>query len=519
MNPAPSRDLRILAAALGLSGTALSNKPAQAAALNNALTRLQSDRPPLVIGMGDSITQSNTDTTNQVVYPTITGNSYITGGVIKSQGALRLGRNGGIAGQQTSPILQRLSNDALRYKPQIVSIMMGTNNLSTDLLTAQAELDIESMVQQVLAAGALPILCTIPPTNTVANQGRCATINAKIGTLAAKYGVPLVDMFAVLVAVDGVSYKAGYSGDGTHPQAQAISYMADAWWAVVQPLLPARRKVYAPLDTADQNNLLANGLFGTFNATTLIPSGLNISGVQGTDNSRTVAPDPLFPAGNTWTIQKLSAAQMVVYLQSNPTGGNPASGLSFVAGDTLQFAVNLATLPTTPGNWTWNVQIGWNGISGGVNPVYQNSQEMANGRVSFEFVVPVGATGMYVNIIVSGGTGTLKVNQVSLINMSQLGLATRPLPVMATAAAATVDTSTKVALLAGNATLPVASTYAQAQFNASRDGTLVVKNTTASPVTLTPAGTETIDGAAGAYTLPAKASVTLLPQYLSWVIL
>jgi lysophospholipase L1-like esterase len=292
-------------------------------------------RPKNIIPLGDSITLSadaavGTNSLNWQYAPGATG--VITSGILLSGPAYKLVRNAGIAGQTSTQIAARMQSDVLAYlSPGDACVLtMGTNdlpainsNFNTGVTTLMNNL--QSSVVACLAAGVLPVICTVPPNNTYPDLA--GGVQWFYYDLARSWGVPLFDLFRALVdpATSG-SYASGYSGDGVHPQRAGVAVAAPLLGSFLQNLGACPPyKCYTYLSamgtTGTEANLLKNGNF------TSVTSGLpNFWGAPGGVGSDAVATALTPYSGNKYTRTITSGAQ---YLLSS---GNSAA---FTAGDIL----------------------------------------------------------------------------------------------------------------------------------------------------------------------------------------
>lgn len=155
--------------------------------------------------------------------------------------------NAGINGNNTADLLTRLYKDVLQRKPQLVVLMIGTN----DMLNTRNMLSVkeyEKNYQELLTRfkeKAEVILMTIPPVNSSyinmrkpelkfsenGPQKKVDSANIAIRKLAAKNKCHLVDLDKILKGCGGSAEKEGLfqneanSGiaDGVHPHCQWLS--------------------------------------------------------------------------------------------------------------------------------------------------------------------------------------------------------------------------------------------------------------------------------------------------------
>ncbi|HEX5446881.1 MAG TPA: SGNH/GDSL hydrolase family protein, partial [Pirellulales bacterium] len=78
-----------------------------------------------------------------------------------------------------------------RYQPQMLVLMIGTNDVSRGQAVADYRADLERAIQTVLDRGVVLILSTIPPHH--ARQQLAEQCNQAIRQLAKKHGLPLID--------------------------------------------------------------------------------------------------------------------------------------------------------------------------------------------------------------------------------------------------------------------------------------------------------------------------------------
>ena len=123
------------------------------------------------------------------------------------------------------------------YNPQMVVIMLGTNDLSSRT-KAQFKADLENIIQHVIwqdgnmagsYRGAIPILTTIPPR--VGYDVGTADYKAAVVELAQAYHLPLVDLHGEIMTRAPSTWSTVYlQGDGVH-----LSYQGGGYDSVSDP--------------------------------------------------------------------------------------------------------------------------------------------------------------------------------------------------------------------------------------------------------------------------------------------
>ena len=105
------------------------------------------------------------------------------------------------------------------YRPQVVVYMLGTNDAGASRKPADVKSDYEQAVKQILAAGAVPILSTIPPRRN--RQELVAAYNQALVDVARAEKLPLIDYYGQIVNRRAEDWDGTLiSGDGVHPSAK-----------------------------------------------------------------------------------------------------------------------------------------------------------------------------------------------------------------------------------------------------------------------------------------------------------
>lgn len=157
------------------------------------------------------------------------GDSITAGWQLPVTGAV----NAGIGGNSTSQMLTRFETDVLSKKPTVVVILGGTNDLpgweEHPELDYANPINITTMADKALAAGARVIVGTIPPTDSPARPDPLIRLyNQRIKEGAPVHGYTVVDYYAALSPFDPADYL-----DGLHPNAAGYAKMAGALAAVL----------------------------------------------------------------------------------------------------------------------------------------------------------------------------------------------------------------------------------------------------------------------------------------------
>ncbi|MGV3527872.1 MAG: GDSL-type esterase/lipase family protein [Flavisolibacter sp.] len=166
--------------------------------------------------------------------------------------------NAGINGNNTDNLLKRLDRDVLSRDPDLVILMVGTNDMmhpNKSLSIQQYESNYQQLIDRIHKKAHL-ILMTIPPIYTPyvikrkpqfngdekALQSRMDSANQVICHLAEKNHLPLIDMHHILLACggantekDGLFQNESNFGiaDGVHPVAAGCMVIAAAVYQTI----------------------------------------------------------------------------------------------------------------------------------------------------------------------------------------------------------------------------------------------------------------------------------------------
>ena len=155
----------------------------------------------------------------------------------------------GIPTQNSTQVLARFQTDVIDLHPEIVHILVGTNDvypgwtLEPSATSIDSVANLEAMVRMAQASGIHVILATIPPWGCSASNcvlalaadsslsrfDRINAWNAWIEQYALSQGIPVADYHSALLAPDGQHYVSDLTLDGVHP--------SDAVFMVMTPMV------------------------------------------------------------------------------------------------------------------------------------------------------------------------------------------------------------------------------------------------------------------------------------------
>jgi len=149
-----------------------------------------------------------------------------------------------ISGGGAGSLAAQVDNAINVTDPNIVLLMIGTNDINGNINRANAPARLGALLDQISndAPDALLVVAQIVPTQTAATNTAVQAFNAAIPGLvqtraAAGKHVVLVDMFTPFITNANF---AGLMNDNLHPNDTGYVVMAQTWYAAIDDLLPQR---------------------------------------------------------------------------------------------------------------------------------------------------------------------------------------------------------------------------------------------------------------------------------------
>ncbi len=150
--------------------------------------------------------------------------------------------HGGYTIEGNSGIAQFVGTSIPNYKPAIVTLMIGTNDINGNNNVADAPNRLGKLLDSIFMrdANILVILAQIVPTRTDGTNNAVKTYNAAMPNLvSSRVGkgqhIVLVDMYTAFT--NDASYKQSLLNDNLHPNQAGYDLMADVWFEALQPYL------------------------------------------------------------------------------------------------------------------------------------------------------------------------------------------------------------------------------------------------------------------------------------------
>ncbi len=139
---------------------------------------------------------------------------------------LRLLHNAGVNGDTTAQMRARL-NSVFAYKPDMLFVMGGTNDIGHNISITTAVSNLKAIVVAAQAKGIQVILMTIPPTSYPYMTDAIDTLNAQIAYIGKVYKLVVADVHTPLSAAGGL-YDPRYTSDGLHFSTLGTQVVANA---------------------------------------------------------------------------------------------------------------------------------------------------------------------------------------------------------------------------------------------------------------------------------------------------
>jgi lysophospholipase L1-like esterase len=133
----------------------------------------------------------------------------------KGDANLRILNNAGVPGDTTADMRGRFDRDVLAYKPNVVFILGGTNDLGHKISQATTIANLKAMVVAAKAKGIRVFLMTIPPDSFTSMAPYIDSLNNAIVRLGNANSVVVIDIHTPLSTSDGV-YVRKFTSDGLH---------------------------------------------------------------------------------------------------------------------------------------------------------------------------------------------------------------------------------------------------------------------------------------------------------------
>lgn len=379
-----------------------------------------------VWAIGDSITAHGYTAIGSMPYAQLGSQAYLVWASLLSQGRIFFGGIAATSGYTAEQILATHVPTvvAASPKPAACIVLAGTNNISVTGSVSSFATTMTAIYTQLLAAGILPIACTLPPRSgdSAANIKLLTQFNAWITRYAQLNGLPLVDFYSQLVDPATGNWQAGLNLDNYHPNGAGAKIMGELisdvlcgtsyltiraggpWLPPVDPWLPTNN-----VDTA---NLLTNGLMLTDSgAPAGRPTGWSLT--AGTPGAESLGTDATV-FGDYYSLTGAA---------SNPTLTNNAASSTAVAGDLIYASCRIGLTVEATASLGY-FRIGSASGSQDFFSLYAWDKDIPAGSVfAYEFTMPATAnTRVQMSVKVATAAGVLKIGQLAALNLTAAGI-------------------------------------------------------------------------------------------------
>lgn len=342
------------------------------------------------------------------------GDSWFTWATILSGQRILRGKNCGVIGNTTQMIIDRITDvTEQRPRPHNCIIYCGSNDAVAGVTPAQYAANVRWIIAALREAGILPILSTIVPSINSPEYVLCNTYNTILRTIAVNEGLQLLDLHDLMIDPSTGAQRSDFvlpDGDGVHPSRPGYKLVGAYVASVMAPIMPL-----APLDIVtdptDPNNLVLNGLFQGTPASGRAPSWAQHDALPA-GGAFSVVDKPELAVGKMQRVAAVATAGWVGAFQNIPN-------TKFSPGDLLKYSFRFAS--ESDGATMVYVTVNYTGGT----PAYAEilrTRVAGQGTLQVEERVPPGTTQVQVVIRVAAGTGAVEVGQMTIRNMTALGL-------------------------------------------------------------------------------------------------
>ena len=140
---------------------------------------------------------------------------------------LRLANNAGVPGNLTADMLARCDGDVWTYKPDVLFILGGTNDLGHGVDQGTTIANLRSIVIGARSRHVRIFLMQIPPTFNAPDVEAIDSLNAAIVSLGNIYSIVVIDIHTPLSASDGTIVPQ-YTTDGLHLSSAGVGVVVSA---------------------------------------------------------------------------------------------------------------------------------------------------------------------------------------------------------------------------------------------------------------------------------------------------
>lgn len=150
--------------------------------------------------------------------------------------------HGGWTIEGSSGIAQLVATSIPNYKPNIITLMIGTNDINGNISVSDGPNRLGKLLDSIFMRdpNILVVLAQIVPSRTDGTNNAIKTYNAAMPNLVSSrvskgQHIVLVDMYGAFTK--DANYKQSVLGDNLHPNQAGYNLMADVWFEALNPYL------------------------------------------------------------------------------------------------------------------------------------------------------------------------------------------------------------------------------------------------------------------------------------------
>ena len=353
--------------------------------------------------VGDSVALGNSvDSDTAVVEGTRT---WFTHYLLRSEGRATFLWNAARGGTTSTQWLTWYQSEVLDRHPDMVVIQAPTTDPNRGVSLSQTEGNIRSMVDQAETARIQVAIANVLPRPT--GHAYIAAINSWLVTYCDGKQIPLIDSYSQVVDPTSGNLQQPYdSGDGIHPNAVGAAVIGANAASTLAPILDPT-PAYLTLAQPDSASLVRDGLFTADRNNDGKPDNWSLPAVTHASYARVAESGT---AGEMLEISRNGSP-------ADPTAVVDQALTGWVAGDSLALAARVQVSGSIA---KYAVRLAYRTGTG----VYQYAAVGAgNGSISptgFAYIsgaVPAGTTRVDVQVVVPGGSGSVRVGQVTVTRL------------------------------------------------------------------------------------------------------
>jgi lysophospholipase L1-like esterase len=359
------------------------------------------------VALGDSLTNNTGLYTEN---PQFYQDSLPSHMAAQSNGVLRLLHNAGVSGNSTAQMLARFNTDVTPYNPGTVTLLGGTNDLSSIPLST-TQVNIKAIVAKIRSIYAVPVIFTVPPYayQGAGPQKNAIILNAWIRRYCQLNGILCLDIYKHMVDPSTGNFLSMYSnGDSVHYNSAAQVYLGNIFAPILSQKIAGTSSALLSYDNNDAYNLLSGPLFLTTPVSGIAGWWSNYGNANAQGNTATITIDSQV-AGAMQTLTSVSST-------SNAVIGQPIPSSKFTVGNRLA----ISGILTTTGTFGYvQIKIVFNGTS--IGATWRTTCVVTRENFYMESVIPVGTTSMDIIMSLAIGTGSASFGQLTMYNLTSLG--------------------------------------------------------------------------------------------------